>query len=92
MHVVNTGGTTEYRLEFGTALNSTGQTWTEFQITGGLGLGEYFVRIADLPPGTLPTGLDWDTPDKDTVGSFDKFLFPEFGQATPNSFSADFCA
>jgi len=66
VRVANTGGTTEYRLEFGTAENSTPQTWTGFRIIGGIGIGDDFLPISELDPGTLPTGLDWDTPDRDT--------------------------
>lgn len=64
--VGNTGGTTEYRLDFGLAKNSTGQTWSGFRAIGGLGLGDDFVRISELDNGILPAGIDWDTPHKDS--------------------------
>lgn len=63
---VNSGGTTEYRFtQF--LVNNTGQTWTDFHLELGFGLGDEFVRssLSDL--------LDFDTPDIDPVATSSSF-------------------
>jgi|GEM_PF-3658126 len=63
--VQNSGGTTEYFADFGTALNSTGSTWKGFEFQLGLGVGSTFVPVSALPSNPFLGGLDSDFPEKD---------------------------
>ncbi len=62
----NSGGTTEYRFTQ-SLVNNTGQTWTDFHLELGFGVGAEFVRssLSDL--------LDFDTPDIDPVATSSSF-------------------
>ena len=63
--VTATGGTTEYLVAEGVT-NSTGVTWTGYQLQLGFGFGANFV-----PSGA--DGLDFDTPDRDPTPTHTAF-------------------
>jgi hypothetical protein len=54
----NSGGTTEYLVPQ-SLVNNSGQTWTDFHLELGFGVGTAFIRSGDTD------GLDFDTPDRD---------------------------
>lgn len=62
---LNSTGTTEHFVDFGTTLNSTGATWKGIEFQLGRGVGDTFVPISALPSNPFLGGLDFDFPDKD---------------------------
>ena len=66
-------GTTEYFIELGSAVNMTEAAWNGFVIELGSGIGSEFLCLSDFAiPGV--SGLDFDTPDRDSVVSSPSFL------------------
>ncbi len=64
--VTDSGGTTEYLFREGVN-NSTGIDWTDYHLILGFGTGASFV------PSTPGDGLDFDSPDQDSLYDFGPF-------------------
>ncbi|OYP34437.1 PEP-CTERM sorting domain-containing protein [Rhodopirellula sp. MGV] len=70
IEATNSGGTSEYFMNFGTAVNDTGVAWKGLRLELGSGTGFDFMRTTNPFPGVV--GLDFDFPDTDpTVSSID---------------------
>jgi hypothetical protein len=72
IEVTNSGGTTEYYVDFGTALNSTGADWVGYEFSLGVGHGANFQRLSEFSSYAIP-GLDSDFPDQDLTPNTDVF-------------------
>jgi hypothetical protein len=71
LRVINSGETTEYDL-IGDALNRSGGSWIGYRLELGFGLGPDFIPVNLL-------GLDFDTPDMDSL--FESGSFPPIAHA-----------
>lgn len=59
----NSGGTTEYFLSFGTAVNQTGVAWSALRVETGTGTGASFLRTTSPVAGVTDLDFDFPTPN-----------------------------